>query len=185
MDRVATIHREGHSGAMLIDPAICLPELRPVLERHPPRSILAVGERAAEVFSDYLRDQTSSAVTHIEHTRLDAGLDQLARHDLAFIVNAFERLPKVRAAAAIGRLRDLLSERLYVLLPCGEGWDGHISGWEPGELRAYGLSVAAEYELDGRTVGLYRHDLYDYKQTPDWLNARNWANPALWDKFRW
>lgn len=28
-------------------------------------------------------------------------------------------------------------------------------------------------------------DLSDYKATPDWLNARHWANPQLWDKHRW
>jgi hypothetical protein len=185
MDRVATIHREGHSDAMLIDPAICLSELRPALESHPPRSILAVGERAAEPFSEYLRNHTSATLTRLEPTDLATRLDELERHDLVLIVNTFERLDKAQAAAVIGRFRDLLSKRLYVLMPSGAGWAGHASRWEPDELRAYGLSVAARYEVEGKALGLYRHDLYDYKQTPDWLNARNWANPELWDKYRW
>ncbi len=28
-------------------------------------------------------------------------------------------------------------------------------------------------------------DLAHYKVTPDWLNPKNWANPELWDKYRW
>lgn len=28
-------------------------------------------------------------------------------------------------------------------------------------------------------------DLGCYKAIPDWLNARHWANPQLWDKHRW
>ncbi len=28
-------------------------------------------------------------------------------------------------------------------------------------------------------------DLAHYKVTPDWLNPRHWANPELWDKYRW
>ncbi|ANJ66482.1 hypothetical protein A9404_02995 [Halothiobacillus diazotrophicus] len=28
-------------------------------------------------------------------------------------------------------------------------------------------------------------DIHQYKETPDWLNARHWANPQNWNKFRW
>lgn len=28
-------------------------------------------------------------------------------------------------------------------------------------------------------------DIHQYKDTPDWLNARHWANPQNWNKFRW
>ena len=32
---------------------------------------------------------------------------------------------------------------------------------------------------------MYLFDIETYKQTPDWLNARHWANPELWGKYRW
>ncbi|MFP4252452.1 MAG: DUF6231 family protein [Guyparkeria sp.] len=32
---------------------------------------------------------------------------------------------------------------------------------------------------------MYLFDIETYKRTPDWLNARNWANPELWGKYRW
>lgn len=31
----------------------------------------------------------------------------------------------------------------------------------------------------------WQFNLYDYKQRPDWLNARYWANPENFDKYRW
>jgi len=31
----------------------------------------------------------------------------------------------------------------------------------------------------------YCFDIDHYKTTPDWLNPRHWANPELWDKYRW
>jgi len=32
---------------------------------------------------------------------------------------------------------------------------------------------------------IYLFDIETYKRTPDWLNARHWANPELWGKYRW
>lgn len=31
----------------------------------------------------------------------------------------------------------------------------------------------------------WQFNLYDYKQLPDWLNAKYWANPENFDKYRW
>ena len=31
----------------------------------------------------------------------------------------------------------------------------------------------------------WQFNLYDYKQRPDWLNAKYWANPENFDKYRW
>ncbi len=30
-----------------------------------------------------------------------------------------------------------------------------------------------------------RRRIFDYKDAPDWLNSRFWANPQMWDKARW
>ena len=31
----------------------------------------------------------------------------------------------------------------------------------------------------------WQFNILTYKQVPDWLNARFWANPENWTKFRW
>ena len=28
-------------------------------------------------------------------------------------------------------------------------------------------------------------NIQDYKVSPDWLSARHWAHPELWDIYRW
>ena len=35
------------------------------------------------------------------------------------------------------------------------------------------------------TLKIWQFNLYDYKPQPDWLNARYWANPENFDKYRW
>lgn len=42
--------------------------------------------------------------------------------------------------------------------------------------------VAAWHESQ---LTLYLFQLYAYKSPPEWLNSRYWANPELFDKFRW
>lgn len=32
---------------------------------------------------------------------------------------------------------------------------------------------------------IWQFNLYDYKQRPNWLNAKYWANPENFDKYRW
>lgn len=45
--------------------------------------------------------------------------------------------------------------------------------------------IALGYKASSPNEPVYQFDIHDYKQTPDWLNPRNWANPELWDKYRW
>ena len=45
--------------------------------------------------------------------------------------------------------------------------------------------VALGYRRVNADDALYLFDIETYKDTPDWLNPRNWANPELWDKYRW
>lgn len=45
--------------------------------------------------------------------------------------------------------------------------------------------VSLGYKRQARDEALYLFDIETYKDTPDWLNPRNWANPDMWDKYRW
>lgn len=170
---------------MTVDPLICRPVLESVLEERPASSILAIGEGSEAVFERYLDGRGDVSLTSVPAGEIGRRITGIERHDLALIGNTFERLPKDEGAVLIGRLRDLCSERLYVLLPMGAGWEGHASVWRHADMLAYGFSLVMWYPVSGRRVNLYVHDLYDYKRTPDWLNPSDWANPELWDKFRW
>ncbi len=85
------------------------------------------------------------------------------------------------AEHALARLRDLYCERVLLFTPTASGTP---RGWSPATLRALGF--VRLFQTPGEAGwGLYGFDLYDYKATPDWLNPRYWANPELWDRYRW
>ena len=45
--------------------------------------------------------------------------------------------------------------------------------------------IALGYRAAEGNDPVYVFDINDYKETPDWLSPRNWANPEMWDKYRW
>lgn len=51
--------------------------------------------------------------------------------------------------------------------------------------RLSALGFQKNAELSGKACNAYQFDIDNYKNTPDWLNANQWANPELWDKHRW
>lgn len=99
------------------------------------------------------------------------------RYKLALIAEYLDRLPKKAGQRLIASLRDLHAESLYCLT------DPMV--WSVAEMLALGLEPVHLYPLTTGQLMLYRFDLYDYKRTPDWLNARHWANPERWEKARW
>jgi hypothetical protein len=107
------------------------------------------------------------------------------RYDICIVANTLERMDKASAGQLIARLRDLLTQRLFIVVPTGDGWPDLESNWEMADLIGFGMHLVADYELEGRHMQMYKFDLADYKQTPDWLNARHWAHPERWDKERW
>lgn len=142
-----------------------------------PRTVLAVGAAA----EGCLRTGLGAAGPPPEclaGARLSARLAGLGRFDLAYVAGVLEDLPRAEAARLLARLRDVHARHLVVLVadPAGE--------WDEAALRAYGLRPSA-HQPEGDGGRLYEFDLYDYKETPDWLNARHWAHPELWDKYRW
>lgn len=170
---------------MSIDPRLCAPVLERVLAQAPPSSLLTLGEGTDTVLAPWLERHPDVDHHHLGIESIERRLAGLGRYDLALAANILEGLAPASAGRLIAALRDLHGRRLYLLVPMGTGWRGQISHWRATDLIAYGLRESGRYEVEGKPVRLYRHDLYDYKQTPDWLNPRHWAHPELWDKYRW
>lgn len=72
----------------------------------------------------------------------------------------------------LAALRDQWADRIVLLVP--ESVDAR-------QLTALGFTPSDSD--DGYTQ--FEFDIAHYKNTPDWLNAKGWANPQNWDKFRW
>lgn len=107
------------------------------------------------------------------------GLDGIGHVDLALVVGLIERLDKPDAIALLGRLRNLHTDLLYVLV-------GDDPRWTLADWLALGLQRAGEFtDSDGSRLTLYRYDLGNYNRTRSWNNPKHWANPENWGRFRW
>lgn len=102
------------------------------------------------------------------------GVMQMAfnrRNDLAVCFLANNQTLPASEINALTRLRDLLARRLLVFAA-----PAHAD-----TLRALGLHCLS----DGGQQTVWQFNILDYKQVPDWFNAKFWANPENWDKYRW
>lgn len=101
-----------------------------------------------------------------------------------FDLNSESSTDKTQAQASVAtystiaiRLRDLFAEQSLLLT------------YTP--LIALNFSclgyIARPIETSDETPDFvsWQFNLYDYKQRPDWLNAKYWANPENFDKYRW
>lgn len=54
------------------------------------------------------------------------------------------------------------------------------------ETECKGTMISHGYRYFGNTSNdkavIFIYDISKYKETPDWLNSDNWANPELWEK---
>lgn len=99
------------------------------------------------------------------------------RYDLAVIkLNDLElkQLSQPDKTQLIVKLRDLWAKRIVI---CADMADEKL-------LRALGFQQLLNYQLSEQQA-LWLFNILSYKQVPDWLNAKYWANPENWDKYRW
>jgi hypothetical protein len=107
-------------------------------------------------------------------------IDALPAVDLAVLDGDADFGSAVSAIQLVGRLRDVSAMRTLVIASSGS------NGMLPrAELIGLGLHRWQDSRDTDRRRRWFHFALQDYKTTPDWLNARHWANPELWDKFRW
>jgi hypothetical protein len=93
------------------------------------------------------------------------------------VVDCLEHLPKRRALELLGGIRNLNASRLAVLV------DLDACDWQETDLYALALQASERFQRDEQTLSLFTYDLREYKQVPDWLNAKFWANPELFGRF--
>jgi hypothetical protein len=115
------------------------------------------------------------AVTRIEADAYRQ-LATLGMQDLVLVGDTLEQLERRDGEALLAGLRDLFARRVIVSLQPEHGW-------QPRDLIAFGFTCLGRDHAG--TAEFFGFDIATYKTTPDWLNARNWANPDLFDKFRW
>lgn len=148
-----------------------------LLEQYRPQRILYVGNTLPPALEAF-------AQTHniqLECTDQAPLPESLAaqRYDLALVADCLEHITKPTGLELLGGLRNLNANRLVVLI------DLAAAGWKSTDFYALALQICGQFQRDQQTLTLFTYDLLDYKQAPDWLNAKFWANPSLFGKFWW
>ncbi len=152
--------------------------LKHYLLRHDPAHILWVGTNS-EVFPRALLNARPGKIWDGE-TPVALEDDQF---DVA-LVDLIAQTDKGQALALVSRIRDLLARRLLVIV-AADADALHNRLWQPTDFYALGMSRYAVASAACGPLHLYSFDIETYKQTPEWLNARDWANPELFGKHRW
>jgi hypothetical protein len=101
------------------------------------------------------------------------------RFDLALVLDCLEHLPKRDGLNLLGGIRNLNASRIAVLA------DLPASGWQETDFFSLALQASERFQRDEQVLTLFTYDLLDYKQVPDWLNSRFWANPENFGKYWW
>lgn len=148
-------------------------DLAEIVESLAPTSILALGPKAASVFTPYLAQHPQASMTHILGGDWTAPvLDQ--RFDFIFLCHVLEHLGKPQAGDLLARLREKC-QYLYAKVPIGKAWLNHVSFWETSDLQALGLALVNLTAASGRPVGLFGYDCGTFKIETEWLNSQYWA----------
>jgi hypothetical protein len=101
------------------------------------------------------------------------------RFDLALVVDCLEHLPKRDGLNLLGGIRNLNASRIAVLA------DLPACGWLETDFFSLALQASERFQRDEQVLTLFTYDLLEYKQVPDWLNSRFWANPENFGKYWW
>jgi len=85
----------------------------------------------------------------------------------------------------IQRCRDLFAKHCLVVQNLSEPATGV-------DVVSFGFSrlheqpiVENDQDHHATSYQVWQFNLFDYKHLPDWFNSKFWANPELWNKFRW
>ncbi|MCY1279867.1 hypothetical protein D9M69_320750 [compost metagenome] len=149
-----------------------------LLDRYAPERLLLVGASDLPALQAFCEAHPDSQVARAPAGALPAEL-AAQRFDLALVADCLEHLPKRTALELLGGIRNLNASRLAVLV------DLAASEWTETDFFALALQASERFRRDEQTLTLFTYDLHEYKQVPDWLNAKFWANPENFGKYWW
>jgi hypothetical protein len=152
--------------------------LAALLDLQAPKRLLVIG---AEGFPALEAFQQAHPGTQLAHAIPGALPPELAaqRFDLALVVDCLEHISKREGLELLGGVRNLNASRIAVLA------DLQACGWRDTDFYSLALQASERFARDEQVLTLFTYDLREYKQVPDWLNARFWANPENFGKYWW
>ena len=169
----------------MIYPSSCIFDIQTLIDASQPDTILVIGD--SSVCNDYMQQRElinkPCKLTSLRADNIQELQKLNDRFDLAIVLDTMEHLDKKQGQQLLAQLRDIYAEKFCIALPIGNDTDQ----WQQADLFAFAMTRVNEYQNDKNQskLALYKYDLNSYKKTPDWLNPDNWANPKMWNKFRW
>lgn len=163
-------------------------DIETLLNECQPASVLTIGSGADDAVAAYREQkQLLGRDCRIARVQRDTAVENLEqRYDMGVVTDTVEYMDKSDAVRLLSRLRDLYTARFCVAVRIGRDWPGLTSTWSRNELLGIGMMLVNSYGDDSsRPLHLYKYDIATYKPTPGWLNPDDWANPELWNKYRW
>lgn len=135
----------------------------------PLQSVVEVSAGTSEALREYC---IANSILY-RHSKPDQCSEMTERFDLA-LVHDVEAFSLAQVRPCIGLLKNLLSERVWLLINQGycptEEWIG----------LGFKRDLLPENSTPGKDSYHYNLETYNYKR--DWNNTRFWANPEHWDK---
>lgn len=152
--------------------------LAALLEQSVPTRLLHVGRSDLPAVEAFSHSHQDSQIARAQTAPLPEELAN-RRYDLALVADCLEHLPKRDGLQLLGGIRNLNASRIAVLV------DLSACDWQATDFFALALQLSARFERGEQTLTLFTYDLLEYKQVPDWLNAKFWANPQMFGKYWW
>lgn len=149
-----------------------------LLARYTPTRLLLIGASELPAVVAYQAAHPDCQIAHAAAGALPAEL-AAQRFDLALVVDCLEHLPKRTGLELLGGIRNLNASRMAVLV------DPQASDWQDVDFFSLALQASERFQRGEQTLRLFTYDILDYKQVPDWLNAKFWANPEMFGKYWW
>ncbi len=151
--------------------------LAALLDLQAPKSLLLIGTEAFPALQAFQEAHPDTRIAHAKPGVLSAEL-AAQRFDLALVVDCLEHINKREGLELLGGIRNLNASRIAVLADLQ-------AGWKDTDFYSLALQASERFTRDEQVLTLYTYDLREYKQVPDWLNARFWANPENFGKYWW
>ncbi len=153
--------------------------LAALLEREEPARLLVVAGAELPAIQAFCASHADCRLIHV--TAADQLPPEVAaqRFDLAIVADCLEHMGKRAGLELIAGIRNLNASRLAVVI------DLQACDWLEADFYSLAMQASERFQREEQTLTLFTYDLHDYKQIPDWLNARFWANPQNFGKYWW
>jgi len=152
--------------------------LAALLDRYAPERLLLIGADDFPALQAFQQAHPGTQLYKAAPGALPADL-AAQRFDLALVVDCLEHMPKRAGLELLGGIRNLNASRIAVMA------DLEACGWRDTDFFSLALQASERFARDEQVLSLFTYDLREYKQVPDWLNAKFWANPENFGKYWW